>query len=179
MSTDIILSKVNGPQTPQSSGVESLLLAKEPVSIYNPEVPEEFQKLESHIIAGFAGIVAETKHTGRLQWRYGSTDFSHAFKLARMRHWNGSFIEVEAFLKYLWGRTHELVRQPCHWAAIVAVAEALLDRRRLSSEEARRVIGDVLKKEPYLCSQVLEYNDDKSLAIMEFMIRSTLKKGLL
>jgi hypothetical protein len=43
--------------------------------------------LERRIIKALAGIVAEARHTGRLQWRYGVEDLNAAFGLAMQPHW--------------------------------------------------------------------------------------------
>jgi len=120
-------------------------LEQEPVAFDTyPKGDTTFIDLEKRIIKAFAGIVAEAHHTGRLQWRYGAADFEAAFGLAMLRHSEGSFAEVEAFLKYARVRTHELVKHPHHWAAIGALASALVERQRLSYTEAADVMQSAL-----------------------------------
>ena len=120
-------------------------LEKEPVAFDTyPKDDATLIDLERRIIVAFAGIVAEAHHTGRLQWRYGADDFKDAFGLAMVRHSEGSYEVVEAFLKYAWVRTHELVTHPRHWAAIGAVAAALMERQTLSHAEVVGVIEEAL-----------------------------------
>ncbi len=121
-------------------------LEQEPVcfDLY-PREQAILDELEKRVIKAFAGIVAEARHTGRLNWKYGIDDFDQAFDLAICRHSEGSLDEVDAFLKYTWVRTGEFVRHPFHWTAVVATAKALISRRRLTREEVDLVIGDAIR----------------------------------
>lgn len=109
-----------------------------------PKDQAVLDKLEKQIIMTFAGIVAEAMHTGRLNWRAGSEDFSRALDLALKRHAEGSLDEVEAYLKYLWVRTYEFTRHRYHWTAIEALARALTVDGELNHDEAVQVMEEAI-----------------------------------
>jgi len=138
--------------------------------------------LDKRAIKSFAGIVAEARHTGSVRWRYGTDDFAGAYKIALVRNSEGTLSEVEAYLKFAWVRTHAFVDHPYHWAAIAAVANALLRRKRLPYEEVKKVINDVLaplylaRGEPRSWVEENLAMDGNRLAFLQFLMRRGLRR---
>jgi hypothetical protein len=94
-------------------------------------------RLERHIITSFAGQIAETKFRGRRP-RFGMHSDNQiavdmAFRLG------GSRETLEAYLKYCWCRSHDVVNG-C-WRQIEAMAAALLQKQTLGYEDAIEVIS--------------------------------------
>lgn len=121
------------------------------------------QGMADRLIRDFAGIVAEVKHTGRLQWRYGSNDFCNAFIMATtLLHTDD---EAEAFLKYGWACTWSFLRRHDIWAAVCAVADALLECDRLSKDRVAGIIdvaksAAIAKTPVVLVKRPIDLNDD-------------------
>src|ERR1700690_1184465 len=120
-----------------------------------------------------------------MRWKYGSRDFHTAFGLAFVRHSEGSVDEVEAFLKYIWVRTHELLKKPTHWESVHAVAGALMERTRLTYREAEGVIGEavapIVREHGYERSEVERLRPvhkggiATNLAFLEYLTRRQLR----
>jgi hypothetical protein len=106
-----------------------------------PTDPAVLVELENRIIVAFAGVAAVARYKGRLSWTGGHADFDRAFDLALVRHFEGTIVEVAAFLEYVWVRTQEFVKQPRPWAAIIALAQALEGHDELSFDQVQNVIG--------------------------------------
>lgn len=115
-----------------------------PFSFY-PRKQRILDELEKRIMVNLAGIVAEARYAGRMRWKYGSTDFHTAFGLAFVRHSEGSLDEVDAYLKYVWVRTHELLKKPVNWEAVRGLADALFESKRLTYDEAADVMDAAAK----------------------------------
>lgn len=92
-------------------------------------------RLESAIISCQAGHLAEKHFTGRNNWVRSKTDLKMVIDLAS--YLVGSDKEMEAYLKWLWIRTENLVRQ--HQQEIVALAVALLNEKTIKAKRAREI----------------------------------------
>jgi hypothetical protein len=63
-----------------------------------------------------------------------------------MDHFVGSNRELKAYLDLLQIRAENLVSTPHCWTRIKAVAEALVERKKLTPQEIRTVCFDVIRK---------------------------------
>lgn len=96
-------------------------------------------RIENIAIACFAGDAAERRHNRRRRYG-GAADFTLTFDY--LLELTGSIREAEAYAKWLDIRAEQLVAQPPHWAAIKALANALLKQERIGGRAARRIIQE-------------------------------------
>jgi hypothetical protein len=82
------------------------------------------ERIEREVVCLLAGFAAERKFTGRRNHVAANADTRAATDLAAYAC--GTVDEVSAFLAWLSIRTRDLVE--VHWLAVVAVAEALIER---------------------------------------------------
>jgi hypothetical protein len=119
-------------------------------SLRSPDQYEEhhFRRIfERGIIVRLAGTIAEAELTGR----HGK-GFNHVPRTRGPSGWDGDVAidlaypitggpeELSAYLDWLYFRTRNLLRVHHHWRAVERLAAALLERKKLSGREARRVI---------------------------------------
>jgi hypothetical protein len=92
--------------------------------------------IEAVVKTFLAGTLAEARLAGFRNWEAAGFDLD-----AVAREWLGLLVppgRVESRLAELNTEAEALVARPETWAAIERLARALLDRRRLTAEEARR-----------------------------------------
>jgi len=109
--------------------------------------PAMQRRLEHDILMMYAGPHAEAKHTGRQNRRGASHDNANAVSMGGLLH-DYSSVVLERYLDYLWARAEELVRGPFLWRLIGAVADDLLQRRRLSKKQVRETIARASSRRP-------------------------------
>ena len=97
--------------------------------------------LEHRTIRNFAGPVAESFVTNRLQWKHGSQDFEDALVFALMLHRGTGEHDVIAFLQYCWRRTHNLLARQDRWFGVKLIAEALLTKGELTEVECHKLVS--------------------------------------
>ncbi len=90
------------------------------------------KRLEHRIVVLGAGVVAVGILTGRRAWR--GEEIDEAKRLAQQRCSSGE--EIDAFLKWLLVRTENELRLAPWWRMVEALAAELIDRDRLSGQEA-------------------------------------------
>jgi hypothetical protein len=99
-------------------------------------------RIETLIIVSLAGVLAECLLTGRRNWRGAHADLHDAAGYAA--YVTGDEQELGAYIKWLWERTRNLLRQRRHWAAVKSLASELLVSRRVGERRARLVIAEAL-----------------------------------
>jgi len=160
---------------------------QEPITFeWYPKEQAVLDALDKNIICSFAGMAAQARHRGRVEWKYGGRDFRDALNLALVRHSEGSFEEVEAYIRYMWVRTHEFLKKHDHWAAVEGVAHALLRCTRLTQDEVKQAIREAVSpiwREKGLERSEVEklrapYSDDgenQDTRLWQYMIRRSLR----
>jgi hypothetical protein len=98
------------------------------------------QWTEREILLSLAGIAAEAHLIGRRPrgW-FDQNDVRQAFRLALYQA-GGDVKGAAAYLDWCWYPARGLVAHPLNWAAIEALAAALLAHRTLGERRARQVI---------------------------------------
>jgi hypothetical protein len=94
--------------------------------------------IEAVVKTFLAGSVAEARVSGFRNWAAAGFDLD-----AVAREWLGLLVppdQLEARLETLNAEAEALVAAPENWAAIERLAQALLERQRLTGEEARRYL---------------------------------------
>ena len=115
---------------------------------YRPDINEDARtraRVERDVMVLLAGQVADelAGYSPRDPDYYGPEgDNSAAVSMAS--YITGSDEQLEHYLAWLLARTKDKLALPWHWAAVVAVADALQERRRLSAREARRITHDAM-----------------------------------
>lgn len=110
---------------------------------FNPEINNDLQtqqRCEHIIIAALSGHAAELRFMGRSNWPQSSHDLSLAAYIAS--YIAGSSKAVSAYITWLCYKAEGLIYQPIWWVAVEAVASELLQRRRMSSQHARKIIRE-------------------------------------
>ncbi len=102
--------------------------------------------IEPRIICALAGEAAQSAHTRRRHLSTATDDYRSAVDFALLVT-GGNPDEAGAYCTWLYHRAVGIVRNPFVWAAIEALAAALLARERLGSREARRIIKDAMQGE--------------------------------
>ncbi len=101
------------------------------------------RRIEPDIICALAGEAAESRLTGRRDLLSATSDYRSAVESAI--EMSGSAVEAGAYCTWLYYRAVGIVRNPFVWAAIEALAAALMDRKRIGSREARRIIKEAIQ----------------------------------
>jgi ATP-dependent Zn protease len=94
-------------------------------------------RLEKAIVIYYAGNEAEKKFCGRYDYRGSSVDFDSLVDLAS--YVTGGGETLNAYLKWLQLTAHDLISMPENWQATRRVAEALLEKKKLTSNKARDI----------------------------------------
>ncbi len=105
------------------------------------------ERIETLIVVSLAGVVSESLLTGRKNRRGAHTDLRDAAHFAG--YVVGDEQELNAYLRWLWARTRNLLRARPHWAAVRSLARALLANRSVGERRARQVIADALNREAW------------------------------
>jgi hypothetical protein len=98
------------------------------------------QRIEDTVFCLLAGYAAEWKHAGKPNDRAASSDFHYAISLAD--HTHGSNRAVTTYFAYQMACVRDFMDLPSNWAAVKAIAAALLTHRRLSGRAARKLAVD-------------------------------------
>jgi hypothetical protein len=88
-----------------------------------------------------AGDVAESirsKRKYRLPDFLGTDDWNKAASLAANLH--GSYETTDAYLRYLWCGTTDMLSLPLNWKQVQALAGALLKERTIGWRKARKIM---------------------------------------
>lgn len=94
---------------------------------------------ERMIVCLLAGHIAERAACKKRRPRGSEADFRAALDLAvRLM---GSIEQAEAYLHSLYARTRQLIELQCNWRAVEALANVLLDRKRVGYRKARRIVA--------------------------------------
>ncbi len=118
--------------------VRSLRFPEEPPPETDPHLPTA--PIERRLLCTAAGMVAESMVSGRDEWDEGCEDLDAAVRLA-MRVVDDCD-RVIPFLDIVREHTEELLRR--NWKAVETLAGALLERRRMSGEEVRKLLSPLL-----------------------------------
>ncbi len=112
---------------------------------FQPDVmsfDESRSQIERDVMISAAGDAAEFLLSGRHDWRGAHQDTQNAHDMAS--YLCGDPEEETAYVRWLWIRTQNLLRQPIHWRAIEVLAAALLEQERIGQKEARVIIRDAV-----------------------------------
>jgi hypothetical protein len=90
-------------------------------------------RVEQRVMILYAGGIAEAKHKGHRRRLGDGADQQRAMNLAS--YIAGETEELEAYLRWLWLRTRNLI--DLRWAAVGHFAAELLARRHMNGREAR------------------------------------------
>ena len=113
---------------------------------FNPDYVEDYKirrPLEKAIITGLAGHVAEKIYSKQENYETSENDFHVAVDLAS--YLCGSNEEIEAYIKWLYIRTKNMLEHPNNWCKVKAFAEELLDHRRIGYVKARKIMKDAVE----------------------------------
>jgi len=102
--------------------------------------------IEPRIICALAGEAAQSGLTGRRHLLTATKDYHDAIDFALVAT-GGNPDEAGAYCTWLYYRAVGVVRNPLVWAAIEALAGALLEQKTVSSREARRIIKSAIQSE--------------------------------
>jgi len=102
------------------------------------------RRIEPHIICALAGEAAQSRLTGRRDLLSATSDYRSAVESAI--EMSGSAVEAGAYCTWLYYRAVGIVRNPFMWAAIEALAAALMDRKRIGSRAARGIIKSAIQE---------------------------------
>jgi hypothetical protein len=103
----------------------------------------ESNRVGKDIVIYFAGNEADKKFCGRYNHQGSSADFHDLVGLAMRIAGEGK--ALEAYLKWLRLRAQDLISRADNWLAVQRVAESLLEKKKLTNEEATDVIRAVYK----------------------------------
>ena len=99
-------------------------------------------ELERDIMILAAGDAAEMIFSEPCTWWGSKKDIHDAVNLAS--YVTGSNEETEAYLKWLFLRIRNKLKQPMHWVATIALAEELLKKQRIGYMAARKIIKEAM-----------------------------------
>lgn len=99
-------------------------------------------RIEAHVVTSLAGTFAARLVSARVSSASWETDRNAAVDL--LDYLVGSKEELQAYLGWLTVRARQLAQAEHLRPALDALAAALLEHRRLSGREARRIIRDAL-----------------------------------
>jgi ATP-dependent Zn protease len=124
--------------TEHSGSVRSLRIHEEQGPDVDPGIPTALT--ERMLLCLVAGMVAESMISGRRSWDEGSEDLDAAVRLAMKVV--GDCERVLPFLEIAREHTEDLLRR--NWPAVDRLAAALMERRRMTGEEVRRLLAPLL-----------------------------------
>lgn len=121
-----------------SGSVQSLRFAEEQATEQDQSIPTA--PIERRLLCIVAGMVAEALISGQRTWDEGAEDLDVAVRLAMQVV--GDCERVLPFLQVVQEHTEDLLRR--NWPAVEALAGVLMERRRLTGEEVRRLLTPYL-----------------------------------
>ena len=116
-----------------SGSVQSLRFSEEHPSEHDPGIPTA--PIERRLLCTAEGMVS-----GRRSWDEGCEDLDAAVRLAMQVV--GDCERVIPYLEIVREHTENLLRT--NWSAVETLAVALLDRKRMSGEDVRRLLAPLL-----------------------------------
>jgi ATP-dependent Zn protease len=129
---------------PESDSLGHIRHREWPVS-FQPDINSDRRtrdRMEARVITLFAGPAAEMKFTGRRNHIGAQSDYGCADNLAS--YFCGSNEELEAYLGWLRARAENLIVQPHRWHAVQMLVKTLMERRRVSDIQSRKIIRDAI-----------------------------------
>jgi ATP-dependent Zn protease len=121
-----------------TGSVRSLRFVDEEGSSRDPAIPTA--PVERRLLCTVAGMVAENLVTGHRELDESCEDLDAAVQLAMKVV--GDCERVIPYLEVVREHTEDLLRR--NWDAVEALADALVERRRMSGEEVRRLLAPLL-----------------------------------
>lgn len=121
-----------------SGSVRSLRFLEEEPSEHDPAIPTA--PVERRLLCIVAGMVAESLAGGRTDWDEGFEDLDTAVRLAMQVV--GDCERVLPYLEVAREHAERLLR--ANWVAVERLADVLVDERRLSGEEVRKLLRPLL-----------------------------------
>ena len=115
---------------------------------FNPEVDdlEKIRKpLEKMIFTGQAGHAAERLFRGRNNWIGSNSDVTRALDF--LFYLVGTPEEAEAYFNWLFIRIGNLLSRDWNWAAVEALANALMEQKKIGYKKAREIIKNAIEAE--------------------------------
>jgi len=124
----------------------------------NEPSPEEVQ---AHITCRLAGILAEARYIGRIDWDGAAEDLTAALELAFCLHSHGTLAEVQMLIRYCFAIAQGIIDRPEHWEAICALADSLGSDKPPAHDEVTRIINESVlthlecnRAEPYEAQEI-------------------------
>lgn len=121
-----------------TGSVQSQRFADEHGSNHDPSIPTA--PTERRLLCTAAGMVAENLVSGRGQWDESCEDLDTAVHLAMKVV--GDCDRVIPYLEIVLEHTEDLLRR--NWTAVEALADSLVERRRMTGEAVRRLLAPLL-----------------------------------
>jgi hypothetical protein len=121
-----------------TGSVRSLRFAEERGTGHDPGIPTA--PTERRLLCIAAGMAAENIVSGRQQWDESCEDLDAAVHLAMKVV--GDCERVIPYLEIVREHTDDLLRR--NWPAVAALADVLVERRRMTGEEVRRLLEPLL-----------------------------------
>lgn len=100
-------------------------------------------RIEAEIMVYFAGGVAEWIFSGRHGKGTGRDDDA---VITFAEHVVSSHDELEAYISWLWIKTRNLLSEDYCWAAVQALAKALLEQKEIGHRQARKIISTAFEE---------------------------------
>ncbi|MEX1311381.1 MAG: hypothetical protein AB1Z65_13240 [Candidatus Sulfomarinibacteraceae bacterium] len=121
-----------------AGSVRSLRFLEEQPSEHDPAIPTA--PIERRLLCTVAGMAAESMAGGRSVWDEGSEDLDAAVRLAMQVV--GDCERVLPYLETVREHAEQLLR--VNWVAVERLAGVLVETRRLSGEEVRKLLSPLL-----------------------------------
>jgi len=121
-----------------AGSVRSLRIHEEQEPDVDSSIPTA--PIERSLLCLVAGMVAEAMVSGHRSWDEGCEDLDAAVRLAMQVV--GDCERVLPFLEIAREHTEGLLES--HWPAVEALASSLIERRRMTGEEVRRLLAPLL-----------------------------------
>ncbi|MFO0880363.1 MAG: hypothetical protein U0840_23710 [Gemmataceae bacterium] len=100
--------------------------------------------LEREMLIALAGMAAEANRTGTYDRAAAGRDLAYVQKLALQRA--GNERQAERLERRMLARVEHLLGQEPHWAAVEAIAAALLQAGEISGRQARHLFEECLRR---------------------------------
>ncbi len=118
-----------------------------PAAEYGRMIAGWRRAMEADVITLLAGTLAEARcrrmSRNRILLAGGSGDYTLALRKARDFARNDR--ELNVLMTMLWGRSAAVLRPPPRWAAVEALADALLERRVIEGPDACAIIEHAIQ----------------------------------
>lgn len=121
-----------------SGSVRSLRFIEEQPSERDPAIPSA--PIERRLLCTVAGMVAESMAGGRSVWDEGCDELDAAVRLAMQVV--GDCERVLPYLETVREHAEQVLR--ANWVAVERLADVLVETRRLSGEEVRKLLSPLL-----------------------------------